>query len=141
MIGAGYGAVCALLICAGIIDARERRLPNGLAALLCVVAALGCAFLEGALALFRNAACAFALCAMLVLFEVIWRRRGTPGQGMGDIKALFAIMLIAPLPGVIAYAAALLALAAAGIMRRVSALPLLPFLAAAFPLALIVCGS
>lgn len=137
---AAMAAVCALLACAGVIDARERRLPNGLAIALAVAAALGTWLGWGAGALLRNAGASLAVCAALVAFEVVWRRRGTPGQGMGDIKALFAIMLMAPVPGALAYAAALLMLAAVGLLLRVPALPLLPFLALAFPVALIACG-
>lgn len=135
-----YGAVCALLVCAGVIDARERRLPNGLALIFCAVAAIGCLFCEGSAALVRHVFCAFVICTALVLLEVVWRRRGTPGQGMGDIKALCALMLIAPLPAVISYAVALLLLAAVGALRQVNTLPLLPFLAVTFPLVLLACS-
>ncbi len=125
----------ALLVLAGVIDARERRLPNALAAVLAVVAAAYAFSAGGAAVLGKNALAALVVCGVLVAFELWWRaRRGAAGQGMGDLKALAALMLAAPWCAVAAYAAALVDLAVAGMVLCQRALPLLPFLAATFVL-------
>ncbi len=130
-------ALIALLVFAAVIDARSRRLPNPLAALLALAGA-ACALVGGGLArLASHALCAALCCGALVAFELAWRRaRGTFGQGMGDVKALGALMLAAPAGALAAYALALGALAAGCIVARRRALPLLPFLAAAALIAL-----
>lgn len=69
----------------------------------------------------------------LVLTESLWRRvRHAPGIGMGDAKALFALCTFDPLGGIVAFAAALPALAAACLIAKSRSLPLLPFLAPIF---------
>lgn len=128
-----FAVLNALLLLAGAIDARERRLPNVLTVLLAAASAIAALASGGVDALALNALAAFVICGMLLAFELFWRtRRGAAGQGMGDIKALFSLVLAAPGRGVISYALALICLAIAGIAVHRPALPLLPFLAVAF---------
>lgn len=128
-----FAVLNALLLLAGAIDARERRLPNVLAVLLAVASAIAAFASGGVNALALNALAAFVICGMLLAFELFWRtRRGAAGQGMGDIKALFSLVLAAPVRGVISYALALTCLAITGIVVHRPALPLLPFIAVAF---------
>lgn len=128
-----FAVLNALLLLAGAIDARERRLPNVLAVLLAAASAIAALASGGVDALALNALAAFVICGMLLAFELFWRtRRGAAGQGMGDIKALFSLVLAAPVRGVISYALALTCLAIIGIAVHRPALPLLPFLAVAF---------
>ncbi len=128
-----FAVLNALLLLAGTIDARERRLPNVLAILLAAASAIAALASGGVNALALNALAAFVICGMLLAFELFWRtRRGAAGQGIGDIKALFSLVLAAPVRGVISYALALIGLAITGIAVHRPALPLLPFLAVAF---------
>lgn len=128
-----FAVLNALLLLAGAIDARERRLPNVLAVLLAAASAIAALASGGVDALALNALAAFVICGMLLAFEFFWRtRRGVAGQGIGDIKALFSLVLAAPVRGVISYALALICLAITGIAVHRPALPLLPFLAVAF---------
>ena len=130
---AAFAVLNALLLLAGAIDARERRLPNVLAILLAAASAIAALASGGVDALALNALAAFAICGMLLVLELFWRtRRGAPGQGIGDIKALFSLVLAAPVRGVISYALALIGLAITGIAVHRPSLPLLPFLAVAF---------
>lgn len=122
-----------LLTAAAAIDARERRLPLCLARSLAVVGAALSVLEGGPAMLARHLACAVAVCALLVLFELLWRRmRGAPGQGMGDIRALFALTLVEPAAAIAAYGASLLLLAAGCAFLRRRSLPLIPFLTPAF---------
>ena len=133
---AAHVILLALLAAAAVTDVRERRLPNplaaasALAAAACSLASCGPARLAG------NALLALAVLVALAGFELAWRRvRGSAGQGMGDVKAVSALALASPLGALAAYALALAALAAACAVRRERALPLMPFLGAAFAIA------
>ena len=76
---------------------------------------------------------AVIVCLALVLPELLWRRvRHAPGIGMGDAKALFALCTLDPMGGIVAFAVALLALAAACLIAKSRSLPLLPFLVPIF---------
>ena len=136
--GLAAAAFALLMIAAAVIDARERRLPNALAAALAGVGAV-CALVQGGLqGLLRNAAAALLACGFLLGFELAWRRlRGMPGQGMGDIKALFAVLLACPEAGVLAYMLGMAGLAVAGIAMRSRSLPFLPFFAVALAVAFV----
>ena len=115
------------------IDARERRFPNGLAG-ACAVAALAGVWLDrGVNTALEHAGPAVIVYLALVLTESLWRRvRHAPGIGMGDAKALFAHCTLDPLGGVVAFAVALLILAAACLIAKSRSLPLLPFLVPIF---------
>lgn len=123
-------------ICAfagAVIDARERRFPNALAA-ACAVAAFAGVWLDGGLnTAFDHAGLAVIVYLSLVLAELLWRRlRQTPGIGMGDAKALFALCTLDPMGGVVAFAAALPVLALSCLITKSRSLPLLPFLVPIF---------
>lgn len=120
-------------IAGACIDARDRRFPNALAAACTVAAFVGvCLDLGMNTALERAGLAAIAYLA-LMLTESLWRRvRHAPGIGMGDAKALFALCTFDPLGGIVAFAAALLALAAACLIAKSRSLPLLPFLVPIF---------
>lgn len=123
-------------ICAfagAVIDARERRFPNALAA-ACAVAALAGVWLDRGLnTALDHAGLAVIVYLSLVLTESLWRRyRQTPGIGMGDAKALFALCTFDPLGALVAFAAALLSLAAVCLITKSRSLPLLPFLVPIF---------
>lgn len=118
---------------AAVIDARERRFPNPLAvafALIGAAMALWCYGVEGFVG---RLIVAVASCAVLVGLELAWRHvRHSSGLGMGDIKALFPLLLVQPTAALVAFALALLLLAAAGVALHQRALPLLPFLEVAW---------
>ena len=123
--------ICA---CAGaVIDARERRFPNALAA-ACAVAAFAGVWLDAGLnTALDRAGLAVIVYLSLALTESLWRRlRQAPGIGMGDAKALFALCTLDPMGGIVALAVALLALAAACLIAKSRSLPLLPFLVPIF---------
>lgn len=115
------------------IDARERRFPNELAG-ACAVAAFAGVWLDrGINTALEHAGLAVIVYLALVLTESLWRRiRHAPGIGMGDAKALFALCILDPLGGVVAFAASLLALAVACLITKSRSLPLLPFLVPIF---------
>ena len=121
-----------------LIDARERRFPNALAA-ACAVAAFAGVWLDlGLNTALDHADLAVIVYLALVLTESLWRRvRQAPGIGMGDAKALFALCTLDPLGGIVAFAASLLALAATCLFTKSRSLPLLPFLVPIF--AIIEC--
>ena len=112
-----------------LIDARERRFPNALAA-ACAVAAFAGVWLDlGLNTALDHADLAVIVYLALVLTESLWRRvRQAPGIGMGDAKALFALCTLDPLGGIVAFATSLLALAVACLITKSRSLPLLPFL-------------
>ena len=123
-------------ICAfagAVIDARERRFPNALAA-ACAVAAFAGVWLDAGLnTALDRAGLAVIVYLALVLTECLWRRlRQAPGIGMGDAKALFALCTLDPMGGIVAFAAALLVLAATCLITKSRSLPLLPFLVPIF---------
>lgn len=115
------------------IDARERRFPNELAGACAVAAFAGVWLDKGVNMALDNAGLAVIVYLALVLTESLWRRlRHAPGIGMGDAKALFALCTFDPLSGVVAFAVALLTLAAACLIVKSRSLPLLPFLVPIF---------
>ena len=116
-----------------VIDARERRFPNALAA-VCAVAAFAGVWLDhGMDTALDHAGLAVIVYLALVLTESLWRRfRQAPGIGMGDAKALFALCTLDPMGGIVAFAAALLALALSCLFTKLRSLPLLPFLVPIF---------
>ena len=120
-------------IAGAIIDARERRFPNVLAA-VCAVAAFAGVWLDrGMDAVLDHAGLAVIVYLTLVLTESLWRRlRQAPGIGMGDAKALFALCTFDPMGGIVAFAAALLVLALSCLITKSRSLPLLPFLVPIF---------
>lgn len=123
-------------ICAfagAVIDARERRFPNAVAA-ACAVAAFAGVWLDAGLnTALDRAGLAVIVYLSLALTESLWRRlRQAPGIGMGDAKALFALCTLDPMGGVVAFAAALLVLALFCLITKSRSLPLLPFLVPIF---------
>lgn len=123
-------------ICAfagAVVDARERRFPNALAG-ACAVAAFAGVWLDrGVNTALDHADLAVIVYLALVLTESLWRRvRQTPGLGMGDAKALFALCTVDPLGGIAAFAVALLVLALSCLLTKSRSLSLLPFLVPIF---------
>lgn len=123
-------------ICAfagAVVDARERRFPNALAA-ACAVAAFAGVWLDrGVNTALDHAGLAVFFHLALVLTESLWRCvRHAPGIGMGDAKALFALCTVDPLGGIMAFAVALLVLALSCLLTKSRSLPLLPFLVPIF---------
>lgn len=116
-----------------VVDARERRFPNGLAG-ACAVAALAGVWLDlGLNTALDHAGFAVIVYLSLVLTESLWRRlRQTPGIGMGDAKALFALCTLDPMGGIVSFAVALLVLAISCLLAKSRSLPLLPFLVPIF---------
>lgn len=115
------------------IDARERRFPNELAG-ACAVAAFAGVWLDrGINTALEHAGLAVIVYLAFVLTESLWRRiRHAPGIGMGDAKALFALCILDPLGGIVAFAVSLFALAVACLITKSRSLPLLPFLVPIF---------
>lgn len=116
-----------------LIDARERRFPNALAA-ACAVAAFAGVWLDlGLDTALDHAGPAVIVYLALVLTESLWRRfRQAQGIGMGDAKALFALCTLDTLGGIVAFATSLLVLAVACLITKSRSLPLLPFLVPIF---------
>ena len=123
--------ICAFV--GAVIDARERRFPNALAA-ACAVAAFAGVWLDAGLnTALDRAGLAVIVYLSLALTESLWRRlRQAPGIGMGDAKALFALCTLDPMGGVVAFAVALLVLALSCLITKSQSLPLLPFLVSIF---------
>ena len=116
-----------------VIDARERRYPNALAGACAVAALAGVWFDKGVNTSLDHAGLAVIVYLSLVLTESLWRRlRQTPGIGMGDVKALFALCTLDPMGGIVAFAVALLVLAISCLLTKSRSLPLLPFLVPIF---------
>lgn len=123
-------------ICAfagAVVDARERRFPNALAA-ACAVAAFAGVWLDrGINTALDHAGLAVIVYLALVLTESLWRCvRHAPGIGMGDAKALFALCAVDLMGGIAAFAVALLVLALSCLFTKSRFLPLLPFLVPIF---------
>ena len=123
-------------ICAfagAVVDARERRFPNALAA-ACAVAAFAGVWLDrGINTALDHAGLAIIVYLALVLTESLWRCvRHAPGIGMGDAKALFALCAVDLMGGIAAFAVALLVLALSCLFTKSRSLPLLPFLVPIF---------
>ena len=123
-------------ICAfagAVVDARERRFPNALAA-ACAVAAFAGVWLDrGVNTALDHAGLAVIVYLALVLTESLWRCvRHAPGIGMGDAKALFALCAVDLMGGIAAFAVALLVLALSCLLTKSRSLPLLPFLVPIF---------
>lgn len=123
--------ICAF---AGVaIDARERWFPNALAAACAMAAFVGVWLDLGMNTALDHAGLAVIVYLALVLTESLWRRvRHTPGIGMGDAKALFALCTLDPMGGIVAFAIALLVLALSCLFTKSRSLPLLPFLVPIF---------
>ena len=120
-------------IAGACIDARERRFPNALAAACAMAAFVGVWLDLGMNTALDHAGLAVIVYLALVLTESLWRRvRHTPGIGMGDAKALFALCTLDPLGGIVAFAVALLVLALSCLFTKSRSLPLLPFLVPIF---------
>ena len=120
-------------IAGAIIDARERRFPNVLAGACAVAAFAGVWLDKGVNVALDHAGLAVIVYLALVLTESLWRRlRQTPGIGMGDARALFALCTFDPMGGIVAFAAALLVLALSCLITKSRSLPLLPFLVPIF---------
>lgn len=116
-----------------VVDARERRFPNALAAACAVAAFAGIWLDRGVNTALDHAGLVVIVYLVLVLTESLWRRvRQTPGIGMGDAKALFALCTVDPLGGIAAFAVALLVLALSCLLIKSRFLPLLPFLVPIF---------
>lgn len=116
-----------------VIDARERRYPNALAGACAVAALAGVWFDKGVNTSLDHAGLAVIVYLSLVLTESLWRcLRQTPGIGMGDVKALFALCTLDPMGGIVAFAVALLVLAISCLLTKSRSLPLLPFLVPIF---------
>ena len=122
-----------MLVIASVIDVRSRRCPNFLTGAL-AVCAIAIAFLDDGLrvCLYRLIEASF-VCALLVAFEIFWRKhRGTVGIGMGDIKVLFALIMVGPFAGILSFGFGLLGLALVGFIMGSRTLPALPFISVAF---------
>ena len=138
VVGVCVAVLAGAFAAAAVIDARTRRLPNGLAVVLAMCAALVALARGGVHALAHHALAACATMALLVAFELVWRHvRGGFGQGVGDIKALGAAMLADPAVALAAYAAGMVMLAVTGAATRRRALPFLPFFAVVLNVALV----
>lgn len=101
---------------------------------MCAVAAFAGVWLDkGVTTALDHAGLAVIVYLALVLTESLWRRlRQTPGIGMGDAKALFALCTFDPMGGIVAFAVALLVLALSCLFTKSRSLPLLPFLVPIF---------
>ena len=138
VVGVCVAMLAGAFAAAAAIDARTRRLPNGLAVALAMCAAMVALARGGVRTLTLHAFTACATTVLLVAFELVWRHvRGSFGQGMGDIKALGAAMLADPAVALAAYAAGMVMLAVTGAATRRRALPFLPFFAVVLNVALV----
>lgn len=124
-------AVAVEVLAAAVIDARTRRFPNGLAALLAVTCASHAILASGFAAFASHALLAACSGAALFAVESVWRRLhdGAAGLGGGDIKFLVGFMLLDPVFALASFLSGLALLAVTGALVRRSVLPLLPFVA------------
>lgn len=134
------GVLTLLLVCAALIDARTRTYPNALAGAVALTSAALALALDGPARLVRGAACALGVLVLLIGLELLWRRRGSRGIGMGDLKCLGALMLATPFAALVSFAAGLLLMALAALARRKHALPLLPFFVPCYLITLCALG-
>ena len=132
---AGYVATLAVLVLSGAIDLHTRRFPHVLFCTLLLTSSISAVLLGGIELLAYNTCVSLLLTSAVLVFELLWRRfTGRSGQGMGDIKALFAVAPFNPVMAGISYVCAMTALAVAGVALKQEALPLLPFFAGAYAL-------
>ncbi len=128
-----------VLSAAALVDARFRICPNGLSAALAVVAVAYVWQVLGLAAVCQRAFFAALICAVLVAFELVWRRISRrAGIGMGDVKVLFSLMVVNPQLATLSFCIGLIALAMFCAIRRQGAAPLLPFISGCFLLAHLV---
>ncbi|MDM8300568.1 prepilin peptidase [Collinsella tanakaei] len=128
IVSAWCAAYIAVLSIAAVVDARTRTFPNRLAGLLLLVSAAYSLCGRSLATTVRDVAIAFAVCSVLVVIEVAWRRAvGRAGLGMGDIKFLFASAWCGFSVAVLSFAAGLIALGACALVFRRASWPLLPF--------------
>lgn len=128
-----------LLFIAALVDARFRICPNGLSAALAVVAVAYAGQVLGLAVACRRVLITVLICVALVAFELVWRRvLGRAGIGMGDVKVLFALMVVNPQLAILSFCIGLIALAVYCAVRRQGAAPLLPFISGCFLLAHLV---
>ena len=122
-----------LLALGACLDARWRRFPNWLA-VACAATALCAVWAEGGLSLVgARLVASGVVCGALVLFELGWRRvRHAAGLGLGDVKALFSLVLYRPIAGIMSFGVALVFLAITCLVTKRRSLPLLPFLVPVF---------
>lgn len=132
-----FGALYAVAAAIGaVVDVRTRSLPNGLAFVLAAFSFAYAGRLGGASMLAVRIGTALLVSAFLVCFELLWRRsHGAAGLGMGDVKALFSLLVLDPGLALLSFSVGLLALAVAASFRGVSSLPFLPFLFGALAVA------
>lgn len=128
-----------LLSAAALMDVRFRICPNGLSAALGAVS-VGYAWQVLGLAVAcRRILLAVLICAVLVAFELVWRRISRrAGIGMGDVKVLFSLMVVNPQLATLSFCIGLITLAMFCAIRRQGAAPLLPFISGCFLLAHLV---
>lgn len=128
-----------LLVVGACFDARWRRFPNWLA-VACAAASIGAVACDaGVEALAGRVLFSAAVCAVLVSFELVWRHvRRAPGLGLGDVKALFSLVVLSPGAGLAAFVVSLLLLALVCVVTKHPSLPLLPFLVPVFAIMNIV---
>lgn len=133
-------AVCAEVVAAAVIDARDKRFPNALAVLFALTCAVHALIRWGWRSLASHAFAASACCAGLFIVESAWRRvhGGRPGLGGGDIKFLCGFMLLDPTFAIASFFSGLVLLAVFGVLARRPALPLLPFVAVGAAVVLIL---
>ena len=123
----------AVLLVAAVVDIRQRRFPHVLFILLLVLSVAIAFRSYGLHRLLVNLVVAVLCCALLVMFELVWRRvRGGMGMGAGDIKALLCLMIVHPMLAVGSFGVGLMLLAVCGVMLRRGSLPALPFLFSAY---------
>ncbi len=132
-----FGALYAVVAAIGaVVDVRTRSLPNGLAFVLAAFSFAYAGRLGGASMLMERIGTALLVSVFLVCFELLWRRsHGAAGLGMGDVKALFSLLVLDPGLALLSFSVGLLALAVAASFRGVLSLPFLPFLFGAFAFA------
>lgn len=122
-----------VLLVAAAVDIRQRRFPHVLFILLFVLSVAIAFRSYGFHRLLVNVVAGALFCALLVVFELVWRHiRGTAGMGMGDIKALFCLMIVHPMLGVCSFGVGLMLLAVCAVLLHRGSLPALPFLFSAY---------
>lgn len=91
--GIWMAAMAAALLAASVIDLRLRKLPDGLT-LVVAAGSLALAVGRGTAAVVEGLAAAAVAWLVLGLFrELMARRSGDPGLGLGDVKLIAALAL------------------------------------------------
>lgn len=128
----------ASMVLAVAIDARSRRFPNHLAAVMAFEALSLAMILHPFSRFIVRVVFSLIIFAVLFAFEMIWRfvlKR--EGMGVGDAKAIAILAIISPAGAIAAFCASMVVLVLICALRKLESLPLLPMLLPIFSIVMV----